>query len=121
MSKERMDSEKKLTITIEGMESGPKVFSEVSGCVMSFKHSFGWGRVMIGDLSIADLASMVKVLFSGNDEGAQKMKFARALASMTPDIDNDSMVEIENSESEKVNDPFQDLISGLKEEGKSHE
>ena len=116
MSKDKMDKEKKLTITIDGMESGSKVFSDVSGCVMVFKNSLGCGRVIVGNMSIVDMAIMVKVLFSGNDEEATKLKLARSLVSMVHDIDDDKLIELENTESAKINDPFQELVKKLCEE-----
>lgn len=115
------NTEKKLTVTLEGATEDPKVFDELEGVVLLLRTPVGVARIVCGNLSITDMAMMIKSLYSGDDVPTQKLKLARSLAELAPDIPKEDQVVIDETEMDKVNNPFNDLIKTIREKMKGAE
>lgn len=115
------NTEKKLTVTLEGATEGPKVFDELEGVILLLRTPLGVARIVCGNLSITDLTMMIKSLYSGDDVPTQELKLARGLAEWAPDFPKEDQVEIDETEMDKVNNPFKDLIETIREKMKGAE
>ncbi len=115
------NTEKKLTVTLEGATEDPKVFDELEGVVLLLRTPIGVARIVCGNLSITDFAMMIKSLYSGDDVPTQKLKLARSLAELAPEYPKEAQVEIDETEMDKVNNPFKDLIETIREKMKGAE
>lgn len=115
------NTEKKLTVTLEGATEGPKVFDELEGVILLLRTPVGVARIVCGNLSITDTAMMIKALYSGDDEVTKKLKLAKAVTEFTPEFSKEDTVEIDETEMDKVNNPFKDLIETIREKMKGAE
>ena len=115
------NTEKKLTVTLEGATEDPKVFDELEGVILLLRTPVGGARITCGDLSLKDMAMMIKSLYSGDDVHTQKLKLARSLAELVPEFPKEDTVEIDETEMDKVNNPFKDLIETIREKMKGAE
>ena len=115
------NTEKKLTVTLEGATEGPKVFDELEGVILLLRTPVGVARIVCGNLSITDFTMMIKSLYSGDDVPTQKLKLARSLAELAPEFPKEATVEIDETEMDKVNNPFKDLIETIREKMKGAE
>ena len=115
------NTEKKLTVTLEGASEDPKVFDELEGVILLLRTPVGVARIICGALSFKDMAMMIKSLYSGDDESTKKLKVARSLAELAPEFSKEDTVEIDETEMDKVNNPFKDLIETIREKMKGAE
>lgn len=111
------NTEKKLTVTLEGATEDPKVFDELEGVILLLKEEDGVRRVVCGDLSIMDLAAMIQSLCSGDDRTSEKLRLAQDIAKLFQEHKD----AIEESETDNVNNPFEDLMKTLREKMKGAE
>lgn len=115
------NTEKKLTVTLEGATEGPKVFDELEGVILLLRTPLGVTRIICGGLSFTDMAMMIKSLYSGDDEITKKLKLARAVSEIAPEFSKENTVEIDETEMDKVNNHFKDLIETIREKMKGAE
>lgn len=115
------NTEKKLTVTLEGATEGPKVFEDLEGVILLLRTPLGVARIVCGNLSITDFAMMIKSLYSGDDDATKKLKLAKAVTEFVPEFSKEDMVEIDETEMDKVNNPFKDLIETIREKMKGAE
>lgn len=115
------NTEKKLTVTLEGATEDPKVFDELEGVILLLRTPVGVARIICGALSFKDMAMMIKSLYSGDDEPTKKLKVAKALSEIAPEFSKEDTVEIDETEMDKVNNPFKDLIETIREKMKGAE
>ena len=115
------NTEKKLTVTLEGTSEGPKVYDELEGVILLLRTPVGVARIVCGGLSIIDMAMMIKALYSGDDQATQKLKLAKGVAEIAPEFSKEDTVEIDETEMDKVNNPFNDLIKTIREKLKGAE
>lgn len=115
------NTEKKLTVTLEGATEDPKVFEDLEGVILLLRTPVGVARIICGGLSFTDMAMMIKSLYSGDDEITKKLKLARAVSEIAPEFSKENTVEIDETEMDKVNNPFKDLIETIREKMKGAE
>lgn len=115
------NTEKKLTVTLEGATEDPKVFEDLEGVILLLRTPVGVARIICGGLSFTDMAMMIKSLYSGDDEITKKLKLARAVSEIAPEFSKENTVEIDETEMDKVNNPFNDLIKTIREKMKGAE
>lgn len=115
------NTEKKLTVTLEGATEDPKVYDELEGVILLLRTPVGVARIICGNLSFIDIAAMIKSLYSGDDETTKKLKLAKAASELAPEFSKEDMVEIDETEMDKVNNPFNDLIKTIREKMKGAE
>ena len=115
------NTEKKLTVTLEGATEDPKVFDELEGVILLLRTPVGVARIICGNLSLMDMTMMIKSLYSGDDEITQKLKIANAVAEIAQEFSKEDTVEIDETEMDKVNNPFKDLIETIREKMKGAE
>ena len=115
------NTEKKLTVTLEGATEDPQVFDELEGVILLLRTPVGVARIVCGNLSIVDMAMMIKALCSGDAEITKKLKLAKAAVDFTPEFSKEDTVEIDETEMDKVNNPFNDLIKTIREKMKGAE
>ena len=111
------NTEKKLTVTLEGATEAPKVFDELEGVVLLLKEKDGVRRVICGDLSIMDMAAMLQALYDGDNKISKELRLALDIAKLIQEHQD----AIEESETDNVNNPFEDLIETIREKMKGAE
>ena len=104
-----------ITVTIEGVNSEPIRFTDVEGLILLAKHPGGVAKADMGSLSIQDFTTMMKALTAGDDTSTYKIKMARALANMLPEVPRDSIVDMTPGRVGGTNDPFAELMKELKQ------
>lgn len=115
------NTEKKLTVTLEGATEDPKVFDELEGVILLLRTPIGVARIVCGNLSIIDMTMMIKAIYSGDDETTKKLKLAKVAGEFAPEFSKEDTVEIDETEMDKVNNPFNDLIKTIREKMKGAE
>lgn len=111
------NTEKKLTVTLEEADEEPRVFEELEGVILLLKEENGVRRVVCGDLSIMDMAAMLQTLYTGNNKVAKELRLALDIAKLCQKLKDN----IEESETDNVNNPFEDLMKTLREKLKGAE
>jgi hypothetical protein len=111
------NTEKKLTVTLEGADEEPRVFEELEGVILLLKEEDGVRRIVCGDLSIMGLAAMIQSLYTGDNKIAKELRLAMDIAKLFQEHKD----AIEESETDNVNNPFEDLMKTLREKLKGAE
>ena len=110
------NNEKKLTVTLE-VSGSQSVYDDLEGVILLLKEEDGVRRIVCGDLSIMDLAAMVRSLYSGDNKVAKELRLALDIAKLFQEHKD----AIEESETDNVNNPFEDLMKTLREKMKGAE
>ena len=68
----------------------------------------------MGDFSPTDFVMMMKVFLSGNDEASMKIRVAKAVTELMPDLGEEDLVDISDSDNPEKN-PFAAFMKGMNE------
>jgi len=111
------NNEKKLTVTLERASGFQTVYDDLEGVILLLKEEDGVTRVVCGDLSVMDLAAMIQSLYTGNNKIAKDLGLAMDIAKLFQEHKD----ALEESETDNVNNPFEDLMKTLREKLKGAE
>ena len=111
------NTEKKLTVTLDRTNGSQRVYDDLEGGILLLKEKDGVTRVICGDLSIMDMAAMLQALYDGDNKISKELRLALDIAKLIQEHQD----AIEESETDNVNNPFEDLMKTLREKMKGAE
>ena len=103
-----------LSITINGLKEGPKTLDQLKGAIILFRNDLGAGKAIMGDFSPTDFVMMMKVFFSGNDDASMKIRVAKMVAELVPDLGDEALVDLSDTDNPEKN-PFAAFMKGMNE------
>lgn len=111
------NTEKKLTVTLDRKNGSQTVYDDLEGVILLLREKDGVTRVVCGDLSIMDMAAMLQALYDGDNNISKELRLALDIAKLL----QEHKEAIEESETDNVNNPFEDLMKTLREKMKGAE
>ncbi len=103
-----------LSITIDGLKEEPKTLDQLKGAIILFRNDRGVGKAIMGEFSPTDFVMMMKVFFSGNDDASMKIRVAKMVAELVPDLGDEALVDLSDTDNLEKN-PFAAFMKGMNE------
>ena len=97
-----------MNIVINREEAEPIVIENVKGTITLARLEDGVTKLVIGELSVFELALMIKSITTGDDQQNEILRLAWAVAEKLPKSGKEDVLELHHEDG--LNDPFAELM-----------